>query len=340
MKNIKQESLMFYKEHVSARDTALENIDHSLQHAISSEGHVKFPQMTQKAKDLLKRNGFKQEHPDIDSVYYKRGDEGEPYIRVYTLVAVANRPNQNRRIYDDSALQTMGFMNPKKPASSDFQKGALVGELDHPNMSVFQSPNQKENTMNKLNRLAFKAMDRAAIKIIHFEIVGNALYSVFETLGTTKGIEVARMYRQNRMPISISTRCLFEMNRQPKYDHNQMRLISGDDIRMVTYDVVLSPSVADATTVNPSLFSCDVRGDEIRPMGAQENANEITRELANRFSSDTQEIKISINESVSGTEIYVDEKIVESIQLGDSVVKLESEKMKDHQVKRLFMRSL
>jgi hypothetical protein len=134
----------------------------------------------------------------------------------------ANEPNGNKRIYMLESLQ-----RETERLLPVCKNRALIGELDHPMTS-----DPEEGTLLH--------MSNASHVIVDLNMKDTYMYGTLEVLNTPKGI-IAQEFINKKVKVGVSSRALGTLT-----ELGNGFLKVGDDLEIVTWDMVVGPSVSES----------------------------------------------------------------------------------------------
>lgn len=134
----------------------------------------------------------------------------------------ANEPNGNKRIYMLESLQ-----REVERLLPICKNRALIGELDHPMTS-----DPEEGTLLH--------MSNASHIIVDLTMKDSYMYGTLEILDTPKGL-IAQEFIKKNVKMGVSSRALGTLT-----ELGNGFLKVGDDLEIVTWDMVVGPSVSES----------------------------------------------------------------------------------------------
>lgn len=144
----------------------------------------------------------------------KEGHEGP--LKLKGIFSIANKPNQNGRIYPRTILEREATKFSKL-----VEQRRAIGELDHPDVSVVMLQNASH-----------------VITDMHWD--GDNLMGEIEVLPTRNG-QVLEALVRSKIPVGLSSRAV-----GGTVQNADGHEVVQEDLQLLTFDVVSNPSVAEA----------------------------------------------------------------------------------------------
>jgi hypothetical protein len=168
---------------------------------------------------------------DVKEVIVERNGMEVKILQLEGLFQRAEEENRNGRVYPLPILEREN----NKLLKTISAQGGLIGEMEHPSID----PNDK----NGIGRATKILYERGCVMIKDLKSGGRDVIGRCEILEDANqyGSTLASMVRRGLKP-GISSRAV---GSKPSMDRNG-RLVVGEDINFITYDIVSDPSVYNA----------------------------------------------------------------------------------------------